>query len=123
MNTETSLSKCPCQNCSGHIEFDPAAVGQSITCPHCGVDTVLFVPGRKKETPAPLPKAEPPPLPAPPVVPSKIRPSIIGPVVLFLIGLALVVGGCGEEALSCTGLILIGLALLLDMLRIIARNQ
>jgi hypothetical protein len=37
------FSKCSCQNCGGHIEFDCAHQGQKITCPHCGAETVLAV--------------------------------------------------------------------------------
>jgi hypothetical protein len=35
---------CTCNTCSGHLEFDPSNAGTTIRCPHCGVDTVLFVP-------------------------------------------------------------------------------
>jgi len=27
------------------LEFDPANAGETIQCPHCGIETVLFVPG------------------------------------------------------------------------------
>lgn len=40
-----SFSKCNCTACSGHIEFEVAHAGQTIPCPHCGIDTLLFVPG------------------------------------------------------------------------------
>jgi len=36
--------KCPCNNCSEHLEFDESAAGETVKCPHCGVDTVLFIP-------------------------------------------------------------------------------
>ena len=36
--------KCPCNRCEILIEFPAEGVGQTITCPHCGVDTVLFQP-------------------------------------------------------------------------------
>lgn len=36
--------KCVCNNCPGHIEFDESSAGQTVTCPHCGVETVLFIP-------------------------------------------------------------------------------
>ena len=36
--------KCPCNNCSEHLEFDESAAGETIACPHCGMDTVLFIP-------------------------------------------------------------------------------
>jgi hypothetical protein len=39
-----SLSKCNCVNCSGHIEFPEEMAGQSITCPHCQLETLLFIP-------------------------------------------------------------------------------
>lgn len=45
MNTKTASAKCHCRNCDGHIEFDPSAAGQTATCPHCGMDTTLFIPG------------------------------------------------------------------------------
>jgi hypothetical protein len=37
---------CPCSVCSGHIEFPARGVGETITCPFCGMETVLFVPAR-----------------------------------------------------------------------------
>jgi hypothetical protein len=36
--------RCPCNNCSGHIEFPSDGVGQTVTCPHCGMETLLFKP-------------------------------------------------------------------------------
>lgn len=36
--------KCPCNNCNVFIEFPAYGVGQSVTCPHCGMETVLFQP-------------------------------------------------------------------------------
>ncbi len=42
------LAKCPCQHCSGKIEFDAsgfkAGETQTVECPHCHLETVLFVP-------------------------------------------------------------------------------
>jgi hypothetical protein len=40
----SGFATCPCNNCSGHIEFPADGVGQAITCPHCGLETVLFRP-------------------------------------------------------------------------------
>ena len=37
------LTKCSCQICSGHLEFEVSDSGRTITCPHCGVDTTLYV--------------------------------------------------------------------------------
>ena len=39
-----SYIKCPCNNCDGFIEFPAHGVGQTITCPHCGTETILFKP-------------------------------------------------------------------------------
>jgi hypothetical protein len=40
----SGLITCSCNNCSGHIQFPANGLGQTINCPHCGVDTVLFKP-------------------------------------------------------------------------------
>ena len=57
MNTATISAKCRCRNCDDNIEFDPCAAGQTATCPHCGMDTMLFVPGAPiANAPPPLPK-------------------------------------------------------------------
>jgi len=39
-----SYIKCPCNNCGGFIEFPAHGVGQTITCPHCRTETILFKP-------------------------------------------------------------------------------
>ena len=36
--------KCPCNHCDVLIEFPAHGVGQQIICPHCGMETVLFMP-------------------------------------------------------------------------------
>jgi len=41
MNSE---AKCNCQHCDGHISFPLEMAGQAINCPHCQVETLLFVP-------------------------------------------------------------------------------
>ena len=33
---------CLCNNCSTWLEFDPDQLGQTVTCPNCGLETVLF---------------------------------------------------------------------------------
>src|ERR1035437_9752845 len=38
------FEKCSCNHCSGHIEFDPEHAGQMVACPHCGLETKLYVP-------------------------------------------------------------------------------
>jgi hypothetical protein len=67
---------CRCQYCDKGIEFDAnqldvsgaagdVLIGQTITCPHCGLDTILFVPNdQRKINPQPA-KSAPPPAPPP----------------------------------------------------------
>jgi membrane protein YdbS with pleckstrin-like domain/DNA-directed RNA polymerase subunit RPC12/RpoP len=40
-------AKCVCNNCPGHIEFDESSAGQTVVCPHCGIETMLYVPQGK----------------------------------------------------------------------------
>jgi len=42
--TEEGYIKCPCNNCDVFIEFPAHGLGQTIACPHCGMETVLFKP-------------------------------------------------------------------------------
>jgi hypothetical protein len=37
-------SKCDCQHCGGHIAFPSEAAGQMVECPHCKIETLLFLP-------------------------------------------------------------------------------
>jgi DNA-directed RNA polymerase subunit RPC12/RpoP len=39
---------CICNKCSGRLEFDPNNVGETIQCPHCGMETVLPKPEPKR---------------------------------------------------------------------------
>jgi len=51
-----NLVTCPCQNCNGHIQFDPAtlsAENNRIACPHCGLETILCIP-QAPTTPKPI---------------------------------------------------------------------
>lgn len=34
--------RCPCQHCSGWLEFPRLQVGQQGICPHCQLETLLF---------------------------------------------------------------------------------
>jgi len=40
------IVKCNCQHCNGHIEFESAGfvAGTLASCPHCQMETVLFIP-------------------------------------------------------------------------------
>jgi len=48
MNSEL---KCNCQFCNGHIAFPEDMAGQSISCPHCKLETLLYVPHWPTSTP------------------------------------------------------------------------
>ncbi len=41
---ELKYITCLCQNCSGSIQFPDHAVGQEVSCPQCGLSTILYVP-------------------------------------------------------------------------------
>ena len=36
------FGRCPCSNCNVTIEFPIHGIGQTVTCPKCGFDTLLF---------------------------------------------------------------------------------
>lgn len=44
----TNYVACPCQHCSGKIEFDASQLDPTeniaVPCPHCGLETKIFVP-------------------------------------------------------------------------------
>ena len=42
--SQSRFVTCRCQHCDGHIEFDASRAGESVACPHCGLETKLFVP-------------------------------------------------------------------------------
>jgi hypothetical protein len=64
-----SLTKCSCSHCDGHLEFDTAYAGQRVACPHCGMETLLYIP----VTAGPPPILSPAPLPTSPAVQSAYR--------------------------------------------------
>jgi hypothetical protein len=49
----STFVNCPCQFCDKHIEFDSESfqAGQSVPCPHCGLDTILYEPNKVKPEP------------------------------------------------------------------------
>lgn len=129
-----NLVKCHCNNCSEHIEFESDQAGTRATCPHCGLDTLLYIPSPEPKT---AKKEKEPETPitlkslklTKPIIP------ITGIVILSLIGIALFVSGCVSDldaksamqqtvgALQyCTGLIIIALAFILEALRTLNKN-
>jgi hypothetical protein len=69
MNTTAGLAKCSCSHCDGHLEFETAYAGERVACPHCGRETLLYIP----DTVIPPPIPSPAPVPASPVVQSAYR--------------------------------------------------
>jgi hypothetical protein len=49
--TAPNYVTCPCQFCSGKIEFDAnqfdPAENTTVPCPHCELETIIFVPEQK----------------------------------------------------------------------------
>ena len=62
---EPSLVLCRCQHCDGGIEFDASQAGETVACPHCGLETLLFVPPENQKPPIIASPLQPPPLPEP----------------------------------------------------------
>src|ERR1035438_7488787 len=44
----SSEAKCNCQYCNRHIAFSPEMAAQMVVCPHCGLETKLFIPNVAK---------------------------------------------------------------------------
>ena len=40
--TTGTIAKCKCQHCEQNIEFETSHAGESVACPNCGMDTLLF---------------------------------------------------------------------------------
>lgn len=40
----TEFVKCKCQHCNNGIEFNPSDAGKMAECPHCQIETLLFIP-------------------------------------------------------------------------------
>ncbi len=62
-------AKCSCSHCDGHLEFDATYAGERVACPHCGKETLLYIPGTANPPPIPSPA----PAGAPPAVQSVCR--------------------------------------------------
>src|SRR6266436_3124681 len=67
MASEVQRVTCICNNCSQHLEFEVSNAGQTVQCPHCEMETVLYIPN------APVGILSPPTPAQPPVIP-KIEP-------------------------------------------------
>ena len=63
------LIKCPCNVCATHLEFEEALTGANITCPTCGMDTLLFVPSVSLDAPSTTPTPALLQLPKPSLLP------------------------------------------------------
>lgn len=69
-NQSAGWTVCPCNNCSGKLEFESAHAGETIQCPHCGMETVLFIPQVPLDAPPHVyqPPLKPEPKQADPIV-------------------------------------------------------
>lgn len=54
MTTAPQFAKCKCRHCDGSIEFEREHAGESAECPHCGIETELFIPAEMPSTRAQL---------------------------------------------------------------------
>lgn len=59
MNATDKFVKCGCQFCSGSIEFESEHAGETINCPHCGMETMLFIPPSQRTAKIPDPPKVP----------------------------------------------------------------
>jgi DNA-directed RNA polymerase subunit RPC12/RpoP len=89
-----TLAKCKCQHCSQNIEFDSDEAGATIPCPHCGMETMLYVE------------------PVPPHPATATKPAQPPLIVRFFVALGDVLG----EIANSTGVILSSLAHVLVIL-------
>lgn len=64
-------SKCKCNHCGQNLGFDTRDVGATTACPHCSMDTILFIPPLP-----PAPKFEPKLQPAEKVAEKPIEDSL-----------------------------------------------
>ena len=54
---DQELTICSCTNCSGRLRFDTSRAGETIQCPHCGMETALLIsPSAAFQDSAPPPK-------------------------------------------------------------------
>jgi len=133
--TQSGSVKCSCNNCSEHLQFELQDAGKRIDCPHCGMETLLYVPQKyvasvkqAPTTPAPAPQKPAAASQPAPQTDLRTRSSMAGAVsmvFLSIIGAALIFNGCTlhtESAIHqiyaaiqyCTGFMLIGIAMLIN---------
>jgi len=53
--------KCLCNNCSGHLEFESTDAGRRVDRPHCGMETLLYIPQAPLPPSLPVASIVPPP--------------------------------------------------------------
>ena len=96
---ENMNAKCNCNNCSQPIEFPAEMAGQTIECPNCKLETILFIPPPPPKPeepknfipdPKPTPKLE---AILPPVSPLPSRPSSTLQTALLFLNLCAMICG------------------------------
>jgi hypothetical protein len=64
---ESDLVTCCCNTCDGQFQFDKQGAGERVQCPHCGMETQLYIPdvpvGAVVQPPPSSPAALPPVIP------------------------------------------------------------
>ena len=80
---ENCYVKCPCNHCDVLIEFPARGLGETVTCPHCGLQTLLCSPGSQLTRPESEPEPEGPHYPedlqVPLITPRSVAPPPIYP--------------------------------------------
>ena len=81
-NQQPGFVTCLCQHCQGHIEFDATGFQKgetrNVKCPHCHLETIVFVPPSQHQPPAQL-SPEKPTAKLPPIIPpAQIQPTWFG---------------------------------------------
>lgn len=59
------LVKCLCNHCSAYLEFESSEAGKRVDCPHCGMETLLYVPQASPPQPPQATPSLPTPIPKP----------------------------------------------------------
>ncbi len=88
------IAKCRCQHCNKGIEFPKESAGQIVECPHCKLETLLFIPQKSPRDEFAVLKTKSP-------VPLRVVVIVIAILALcFLVGIASREGSAGNEMSS-----------------------
>jgi len=111
---QTMIAKCPCQHCNGRVEFNVEDAGRAIECPHCHMQTELFIAPPEK-----------PMFRVAPYVPSGSKPNIVAcgyflavllPFVGFFFGIYLMTKKESGHGLTCIGISIVASVIWMELL-------